>query len=76
MAIRKLELVQVSTRELELHPDNPRRGNVDAIKDSLEANAQYKPLVVDNNNRIAHFVKTITLLANKISNRTREDNSS
>jgi hypothetical protein len=32
--------------ELLQYPDNPRRGNVDAIKDSLAANGQFRPIVV------------------------------
>jgi len=36
----------VPTDRLLPHPDNPRRGDVAAIKDSLERNGQYRPLVV------------------------------
>src|SRR4051794_20984878 len=38
--------VRVSVAELRLHPDNPRRGNVGAIKESLNANGLYVPLTV------------------------------
>jgi len=31
--------------ELHPHPDNPRRGNVDAIAESLKMNGQYSPIV-------------------------------
>lgn len=39
-----VETVPVS--QLRQHPENPRRGNVEKIKESLERNGQYKPLVV------------------------------
>jgi hypothetical protein len=39
-------VAEVSVSELVPHPQNPRRGSVDLIKESLEANGQYKPLVV------------------------------
>lgn len=39
--VRMLEIDDVKP-----HPDNPRRGNVDAIAASLEALGQYKPIVV------------------------------
>src|SRR5947208_3504678 len=29
------------------YPGNPRRGNIDAIKQSLERNGQYAPLIVN-----------------------------
>jgi len=32
--------------DLRPHPENPRRGDVDAIKESLEVNGQYKPILV------------------------------
>lgn len=31
--------------ELQPHPDNPRRGNIDAIRESLQLNGQYAPIV-------------------------------
>ncbi len=34
------------TDRLRPHPDNPRRGDVAAIKQSLELNGQYRPIVV------------------------------
>lgn len=37
----------VSVAELRLYPGNPRRGDLEAIKQSLETNGQYQPLVVD-----------------------------
>jgi site-specific DNA-methyltransferase (adenine-specific) len=36
----------VPTDSLRLHPDNPRRGDVGSIKDSLERNGQYRAIVV------------------------------
>jgi len=35
-----------SVASLVPHPDNPRRGKVDAIVESLEKNGQYRPIVV------------------------------
>lgn len=39
-------VAEVPVSELVPHPANPRRGSVDLIKQSLKANGQYKPLVV------------------------------
>lgn len=39
-------VAEVPVSSLVPHPANPRRGSVDLIKQSLEANGQYKPLVV------------------------------
>lgn len=39
-------VAEVPVSGLVPHPANPRRGSVDLIKASLEANGQYKPLVV------------------------------
>lgn len=41
------ELRDVSVAELSTYHRNPRRGNVKAIKASLQARGQYKPLVVN-----------------------------
>ena len=41
-----LTVTYVDPRGLIQHPDNPRRGNVNAIADSLVMHDQYKPLVV------------------------------
>ena len=38
---------RVSVDELKLHPDNPRIGDVVAIKNSLDVNGLYQPLTVD-----------------------------
>lgn len=39
--------VLLRPRDLNLHPRNPRRGDVDAIAGSLKANGQFKPIVVN-----------------------------
>jgi ParB-like chromosome segregation protein Spo0J len=36
----------VSIGALRPHPDNPRRGNIKVIADSLRVNGQYKPIIV------------------------------
>lgn len=41
-----LAVEYVAADTLLTHPDNPRRGNVDTIGESLAENGQYKPLVV------------------------------
>jgi len=43
------ELAKLSTPidELMTHPDNPLRGNVDAIAESLRTHGQYRPIVAD-----------------------------
>ena len=38
---------RVKIEDLYPHPKNPRRGNIEAIKNSLAANGQYKPIVVN-----------------------------
>jgi DNA modification methylase len=40
------QIERVPLDSLIQHPDNPRRGNVQAIAESLDANQQYEPLVV------------------------------
>jgi DNA modification methylase len=37
----------VATEELRLYPGNPRRGDLDTIKESLQTLGQYRPLVVN-----------------------------
>lgn len=44
----------VSVRKVRLHPDNPRRGFIDAIVESLTVHGQYKPIVV--NRRTSHII--------------------
>lgn len=41
-----LEVEYVGVDEVSTHPDNPRRGNVAAIVESLETTGQYRPLIV------------------------------
>jgi hypothetical protein len=41
-----METINVSIDTLTPFPGNPRRGNVDAIAESLEANGQFRPIVV------------------------------
>lgn len=43
---QELSITYLSVDELIEHPDNPRRGNVEEIKRSIEVNSVYKPLVV------------------------------
>lgn len=40
------EVVRVPITSIRPHPENPRRGNVAMIADSLKINSQYKPLLV------------------------------
>ena len=43
----------VPLRKVKTHPDNPRRGFIDAIVESLSVHGQYKPVVV--NRRTSHI---------------------
>ncbi len=36
----------VSWRDIRVHPKNPRKGNIDAIAESLKENGQFRPLIV------------------------------
>ncbi|MDQ3241212.1 MAG: ParB/RepB/Spo0J family partition protein, partial [Actinomycetota bacterium] len=47
----QLTIECVPTDSLIPHPDNPRRGNVEAIKESLERNGQYRPIVANRPTR-------------------------
>lgn len=47
MNVRITGTTVVPVGDLQPYPDNPRRGDVDAIVDSLLAHGQYKPIVVD-----------------------------
>ncbi len=42
-----LSVYYTDPNRLILHPDNPRRGNLEELKRSLETNGQYKPVVVN-----------------------------
>ena len=44
----KVATEQVDVDELKPHPANPRHGDVAAIRDSLQANGQYRPIVVNS----------------------------
>jgi DNA modification methylase len=46
------ELTTVRVSKLKLHPRNPRRGNVVAIKESLRVNGQVRPLLVNRRDMI------------------------
>lgn len=42
-----MEIEQVPVINLKPYPNNPRKGNVDLIAESLEAYGQYKPIIVN-----------------------------
>lgn len=42
---------QLPIDQLEYYHQNPRRGNLDAIVDSLKVNGQYRPIVVNRGNK-------------------------
>ncbi len=46
-----LKTQYVPTDRLRLHPDNPRRGDVAAIQESLRLHGQFKPIVVNRATR-------------------------
>jgi hypothetical protein len=37
---------------IEPHPQNPRKGNVDAVAESLQEHGQYRPIVVNRRNKV------------------------
>src|SRR5690348_7019419 len=43
----ELGTAQVAVSELKPYPGNPRRGDVNSIRQSLEVNGQYRPIVVN-----------------------------
>lgn len=43
-----MEIKQVLLKDLKLYPNNPRKGNVDLIADSLKRYGQYKPITVNS----------------------------
>src|SRR5438552_16588170 len=43
----ELKTRAVPIDEPRLYPDNPRRGDLEAIKESLARNGQYRPIVVN-----------------------------
>ena len=44
-----MEIKKVSLAELKLYRNNPRKGNIDLIAESLERYGQYKPITVNSN---------------------------
>lgn len=44
--LTRLEVEDVNIKELELHPDNVRHGDIGAIMQSLEAHGQFRAIVV------------------------------
>lgn len=46
-----LKTESVGLSSLQPYPGNPRRGNLQLIKDSLEANSQYRPIVAQSSTR-------------------------
>lgn len=47
LAIKKARLADLSP-----YPGNPRRGNIEAIAESLETNGQYRPIVVQKSTNV------------------------
>lgn len=45
-----MEIVKVDLSELNPYPNNPRKGNIDLIAESLETYGQYKPITVNKRN--------------------------
>lgn len=45
-----MEIVMVGVEELHPYPNNPRKGNVDLIAESLSTYGQYKPITVNRKN--------------------------
>lgn len=46
MNLGKLEVTYVRPDAVTVHPENPRRGDVDAIAESIDANGLYRPVIV------------------------------
>ena len=45
-----MEIKSVALADLNLYPNNPRKGNVDIIAESLDTYGQYKPITVNSRN--------------------------
>ena len=45
-----LKIESVAVEKLESHPNNPRRGDVDTIVESLKTNGQFRPIVISSDN--------------------------
>lgn len=73
----ELTIEYVAPATLNLHPENPRKGDVDAIAESLLTSGQYKPLVVSRatNNVLAgnHTLQAIEKLRSGWRPAGRED---
>jgi ParB-like chromosome segregation protein Spo0J len=50
----KVEIVDINT--LKPHPKNPRQGDVETVRESLRANGQYKPLVVNRHKGLVNVI--------------------
>ena len=48
--IMSLKIESVAVEKLESHPNNPRRGDVDTIVESLKTNGQFRPIVISSDN--------------------------
>lgn len=46
MNLGKLEVTYVRPDAVTVHPENPRRGDVDAIAESIDTNGLYRPVIV------------------------------
>jgi hypothetical protein len=46
-----LETVSVPIDDIQPHPDNPRVGDMDTVKESLQEHGQYRAIVVDSNTK-------------------------
>ena len=47
-----METKLVATQSLKEYPGNPRKGDIDAIAESLKVNGQYKPIVVQKDTNL------------------------
>lgn len=52
MAVNTIETKSVDIDDLRPHPQNPNRGDVDEIAESLKSFGQYRPIVVNQDNTI------------------------
>jgi hypothetical protein len=61
-----MEIETVLAETLKEYPGNPRKGDIDKIAESLKANGQYKPIVVQKDTNFVlvgnHTLKAITKL--------------
>ncbi len=52
MAVKMMSTKDVAIDDLHPHPQNPNRGDVDTIIESLERFGQYRPILIDHHNTI------------------------